>query len=87
MPPCGFTRACVFLLVVFAAAIQDIRAAITQEHPKLDYHAIARVRPFAFGFVIPSKVKGISCFEGFAIQSAVGAAQLKPGVKHQRNSG
>jgi TonB family protein len=42
MPPCGFTRACAFLLVVFAAAIQDIRAAITQEHPKLDYRAIAK---------------------------------------------
>ena len=42
MPPCGFTRACAFLLVVFAAAIQDVRAAEAQQHPKLDYHAIVR---------------------------------------------
>ncbi|MEY2494302.1 MAG: Gram-negative bacterial TonB protein C-terminal [Verrucomicrobiota bacterium] len=40
MPPCGLTRA--FLLVVFAVAVQDIRAANLQEHPKLDYHAIVR---------------------------------------------
>jgi hypothetical protein len=41
MPPCGFTRASAFLLVVFAAAIQDVRAAEAQQHPKLDYRAIA----------------------------------------------
>jgi TonB family protein len=42
MPPCGLTRACAFLLVVFAAAIQDIRAAKPQEHRKLDYRAIVQ---------------------------------------------
>ena len=42
MPPCGLTRACAFFLVVFAAPIQDIRAAKPQEHPKLDYRAIVR---------------------------------------------
>lgn len=42
MPQCGLTRACAFLLVVFAAVIQDVRAAIPQEYPKLDYRAIVR---------------------------------------------
>jgi TonB family protein len=40
MPPCGLTRACAFLLVVFAAAIQDVRAAKPQEHPRPDYRAL-----------------------------------------------
>jgi TonB family protein len=40
MPPCGLTRACAFLLVVFAAAIQDVRAAKPQEHPQPDYRAL-----------------------------------------------
>ncbi len=42
MSPCRLARVCAFLLVVFAAAIQDIRAAKPQEHPKVDYHAIVR---------------------------------------------
>lgn len=40
MSPCGLTRACAVLLVVFAAAIQDVRAAKPQEHLQPDYRAV-----------------------------------------------
>jgi TonB family protein len=42
MPPCGLTRACAFLLVVFAAATQDICAAKPREPRKVDYREIVQ---------------------------------------------
>ena len=77
MPPCGLTRACAFFLVVFAAAIQDIRAAKPEERRKLDYHAIVRAEAPVYPYecrrahitgsgvvaieIDPSKGKVVSC--------------------------
>jgi TonB family protein len=48
MLPSRLTRACAFLLVILAPAIQNVRAAKPQEHPKLDYHAIVRAEAPAY---------------------------------------
>jgi TonB family protein len=40
MPPCGRTRACALLIVVFATVIQDVRAAKTQQPAQVDERAV-----------------------------------------------